>query len=146
MQKLKLPTLAYRRKKGVDRKIETYKVTSRTYDTTLPSLFQQHPDVTMETRGHSKKLYLRRANTNIKKNFFTDKVISIWNSLPKNVISARNVKIFDSRLDKYWINQDIIYDFKSNLTTEKELELNIVACGQLELSIVECGQRSEEDL
>ena len=130
LQNLKLPTLAYRRKRG--NMIETYKITSGTYDNTTPPLFQQHPDVTMETRGHNK----RRANTNIRKNFFTHRVISIWNSLPENVISARNVKICESRLDKYWIYQDIIYDFKSNLTTEKELELSIVAC----------GQHSEEDL
>ena len=121
--------------------IETYKITSGTYDTTLPPLFQQHPDVTMKTRGHSKKLYLKSANTSIKKNFFTHRVISIWNSLPENVISARNVKIFESRLDKYWIYQDIIYDFKSNLTTEKELPNE-----ELELSIGACGQHSEEDL
>ena len=73
----------------------------------------------METRGHSKKLYLKRANTNIRKNFFTYRVISIRNNIPDNVISARNVKIFESRLDKYWTYRDIIYDFKSNLTTEK---------------------------
>ena len=125
LQKLKLPTLAYRRQRGD--MIETYKITSGTYDTTLPPLFQQHSDVTMETRGHSKKLYMKRANTSIRKNFFTHRVISIWNSLPEHVISARNVKIFESRLDKYWIYQD---DFKSNLTTEKELELSTVACGQ----------------
>ena len=58
LQKLKLPALAYRRKRGD--MIETYKITSGTYDTTLPPLFQQHPDVTMKTRGHSKKLYLRK--------------------------------------------------------------------------------------
>ena len=116
--------------------IETDKTTSGTYDTTLPPLFQQHPDVTMKTRGHSKKLYMKRANTSIRKNFFTHRVISIWKSLPENVISARNVKIFESRLDKYWIYRDIIYHFKSNLTTEKELELSIVALGQC----------SEEDL
>ena len=40
LQKLKLPTLAYRRKRGD--MIETYKITSETYDTTLPPLFQQH--------------------------------------------------------------------------------------------------------
>ena len=128
LQKLKLPTLAYRRKRGD--MIETYKITSGTYDTLIPPLFQQHLDVTMETSGHSKKLYLRRASTNIRRNFFTHRVISIWNSLPENVKSARNVNIFESRLDKYWIYQDIIYDFKSNLTAEKELELSIVACGQ----------------
>ena len=136
LQKLKL---AYRGKRG--NMIETYKITSGTYDTTLPPLFQQHPDVTMETRRHSKKLYMRRANSNIKKIFFTHRMISIWNSLPDNVISVRNVKIFETRLDKYWIYQDIICDFKSNLTTEKEL-LN----EELELSIVACGHRSEEDL
>ena len=66
LQKLKLPTLGYRRKRGD--MIETYKITPGTYDTTLPPLFQQHSDVTMETRGHSKKLYLKRANTSIRKN------------------------------------------------------------------------------
>ena len=96
--------------------VETYKITSGTYDITLPPLFQQHQDVTMKTRGHSKKLYRKRANTSIRKNFFTHRVISIWNSLPENVVSARNVKIFESRLYKYWIYQDIIYDFKSNFT------------------------------
>ena len=64
LQKLKLPTLAYRRKRGD--MTETYKITSGTYDTTIPPLFQQHLGVTMETRRHSKKLYLRKANTNIR--------------------------------------------------------------------------------
>ena len=66
LQKLKLPTLAYRRKRGD--MIETYKITSGTYDNTLPPFFHQHPDM-METKGHSKKFYLRGANTNIRKNF-----------------------------------------------------------------------------
>ena len=139
LQTLKLPTLAYRKKRGD--MIETYKIISGTYDTTLTPLFQQHPDVTMKTKGHSKKLCLKRANTSIRKNFFIHRVISIWNSLPEYIISARNVKIFESLLDKYLIYRDIIYDFKSNLTNEKELPNE-----ELELSIVACSQRSKEDL
>ena len=60
LQKLKLPTLAYRRKRG--HMIETYKIPSGTYDTTLPPLFEQHPDVTLETREHSKN-YTREEQT-----------------------------------------------------------------------------------
>ena len=98
--------------------IETYKITSGTYDTTLPSLFQQHPDVTMETRGHSNKLYLRRANTNIRKNFFTQSDINLEYTTWKCYKCKKRKNIWKP-IDKYWIYQAIIYDFQSNLTTEK---------------------------
>jgi len=41
---------------------------------------------------------------------------SSWNSLPDSVISANNVNTFKSRLDKFWANQKLIFDYKSSLT------------------------------
>ena len=138
LRKLKLPTLAYRRKRGD--MIEAFKLTSGLYDTALPSLLEIQKNT--RTRGHSKKLYQHRSNKDIRKNFFTNRIINIWNSLPENVISAKNTKIFEHRLDNYWNDQDLLYNYESNLTTGEEIEID----EEKELSIVVDGQRSETDL
>ena len=35
--------------------------------------------------------------------------------LPNYVISADTINVFKNRLDKFWQNQDIIFDFKAQL-------------------------------
>jgi len=39
--------------------------------------------------------------------------MNAWNSLPKWVVSANTTNTFKTRLDKYWHNQDIIYNFRA---------------------------------
>jgi hypothetical protein len=58
--------------------------------------------------GRTSALY--NINKDIRKNFFTNRIINIWNSLPENVISAKNTKIFEHRLDNYWKDQDLLYN------------------------------------
>jgi len=36
--------------------------------------------------------------------------------LLESVISARTMDSFKNKLDKFWSNQDIIYDYKAELT------------------------------
>jgi len=36
--------------------------------------------------------------------------------LPHYVISANNVNTFKNKLDQFWANQDLIFDYKSTLT------------------------------
>jgi len=43
----------------------------------------------------------------------TNWVVNIWNSLPNNVALCGTVNIFKSYLDKFWQNQDIVYDYKA---------------------------------
>ena len=84
LKKLKLPTLAYRRARGD--MIQVYKLLTENkdgYDKSLPSLFTYS---NTGLRGHSKKLFLPRANKNIRKYSFTHRIISLWNNLPENVI------------------------------------------------------------
>ena len=52
---------------------------------------------------------------NLKKFNFTDRVITIWNSLSNRVVSADTINTFKDRLDKFWANQDVLYDYKSDL-------------------------------
>ena len=69
------------------------------------------------TRGHN---YLKLANTrchyDLRKYSFTIRVVNIWNSFPESVISADSVDSFKCRLDKFWSNQDILFDYKVDLT------------------------------
>ena len=44
-----------------------------------------------------------------------DRVVNIWNSLPNWVVSANTTNTFKARLDKFWHNQDVVYDFKAQL-------------------------------
>ena len=46
---------------------------------------------------------------------FSNRVINKWNSLPNSVVSANTTNTFKVRLDKFWHNQDIVYDFRAQL-------------------------------
>jgi len=50
-----------------------------------------------------------------RKYYFTNRVVNILNSLPSYVISAETVNCFKSRLDTFWKNQDITYDYQSHI-------------------------------
>ena len=45
---------------------------------------------------------------------FIPRIINIWNSLPDFVVNVDSINIL-SRLDKYWINQDIVFDYTAGL-------------------------------
>jgi len=42
-------------------------------------------------------------------------LLNIWNSLPNWVVTADSNNIFKTRLDTFWHNQDIMYDFRAEL-------------------------------
>ena len=77
---LKLPSLEYRRIRGD--MIEVYKILTNHYDPltthTLLTL-----DNSSNTRGHALKLKKSSFNTTKFKYFFTNRVINLWNKLPK---------------------------------------------------------------
>ena len=42
-------------------------------------------------------------------------IAGLGNTLPDYVAEANFVNTFKNRLDKYWTNQDVVYDYKSDL-------------------------------
>jgi len=50
------------------------------------------------------------------RNSFTVRIVNLWNSLPDNVVSANTVNTFKNRLDKFWSDQELVYDYKADLT------------------------------
>jgi len=93
--------------------IETYKILTGKYDIeTAPSLVGVCSSV---TRGHSLRLQKNRTKYDLCKFCFANRIVNIWNSLPSCVVSAETVNCFKTRLDRFWLNQDIIYNFRSEI-------------------------------
>jgi len=44
---------------------------------------------------------------------FSNRNISIWTSLPDYVVASPTINTFKTRLDKFWENQDVRYNWKS---------------------------------
>ena len=50
------------------------------------------------TRGHDYKLFLAYLRLNVRKYFFSERVVPVWNNLESNVINFSNVKRFKRSL------------------------------------------------
>ena len=62
------------------------------------------------TRGNSLKLQKPRHRLNVRDNYFANRVVNLWNSLPDNVVTAPSVDSFKRRLDKHWAALPSMYD------------------------------------
>lgn len=51
-------------------------------------------------RGNTKKLFKPRPRTTLRSNYFTHRVVPLWNSLPEDVVSAPSKEAFKVRLDR----------------------------------------------
>ena len=47
------------------------------------------------------KIEKNRSKSNIRKYFFSQRVVNEWNKLPENVIEAESINSFKNRYDKY---------------------------------------------
>ncbi|PIK40492.1 hypothetical protein BSL78_22653 [Apostichopus japonicus] len=54
------------------------------------------------TRGHCLKLQKSHSRINIRHNFFSNRVVNEWNSLPEKVVLASSVNGFKNALDKHF--------------------------------------------
>ena len=47
-------------------------------------------------------------------NFFTNRVVNNWNSLPEYIVGleAGSLNIFKNSLDRLWSNQDLLYNYR----------------------------------
>ena len=101
IRSLKLPSLLHRRRRGD--MIQVYKIVSG-IDRIEPSLFFHQPEHS-GTRGHSEKLHTKRAKLDVRSSFFSQRIVSDWNSLPEDVVSSTSLNAFKSRLDRFWRNE-----------------------------------------
>ena len=114
LEKLKLPSLEYRRVRGD--LIEVYKITHNIYDPmTTQGLFCMSS--TSTTRLDTNPYRLTKSHINKKQSqmFFTNRVVDIWNCLPLEALNAKSLNIFKNKIDSFL--KDFIYttNFSFNL-------------------------------
>ena len=42
--------------------------------------------------------------------------LHVWNSLPNCVVDVSTTNQFKARLDKFWMHQDVLYDYTADMT------------------------------
>ena len=95
---LKLPSLHYCRKRGD--MIQVFKIISGIDRLDSDSFFVKSQ--IQGTRGNQHKIFKKRATLDIWRNSFSIRIVNDWNSLPNDVVNAKTLNDFKSRLDAHW--------------------------------------------
>ena len=66
-----------------------------------PAQFFTFAPVSSVTRGHNRKLIKPICHTNSQLNFFTSRVVNVWNSLPPDLVNAKSLSSFSSKLKSH---------------------------------------------
>ena len=80
--------------------IEVLKYLRGTYSVRSNDLLPRAPVTAL--RGHDHKLLKRHCRSRVRSSFFSYRVVTSWNNLPNEVVSAPSLNSFKGRLDKYW--------------------------------------------
>ena len=108
LKKLELPTLVYRRARGDV--IELYKH-FHIYD--KDSLSTSFKSRERTNRKHGFQLHILKPKYGIRglqASSFYFRTGKIWNSLPKNVVNAKNINHFKKMLDEHWNHDPLKFD------------------------------------
>ena len=99
LSELNMTTLVVRRKRFD--LIQTFKILNgldKVDYTTWFTLVGDTPNRITRNTSYKKNLVATHSSTDIRKNFFTNRVVSMWNSLPIDVKESRTLSMFKSRL------------------------------------------------
>ena len=86
--------------------IQVYKIANNFYDPkSTVDIFQFNHDTRL--RGHIHKINKKFTNKSRFRNFFTNRVVLKWNSLPSDIVEAKSLNEFKNKFDA--LNKDIMY-------------------------------------
>ena len=100
---LGLHTLEYRRLRAD--LIQVYKILTKKDDVDPEMFFQIRGNE--RTRGHKFKLNKQRSNTNIRKHFFTNRIVDSWNALPSDVVEVETVLNFKTKIESFYSDNEM---------------------------------------
>ena len=93
--------------------IEVYKIISNIYDSnTSQTILNFIEKNSINLRGHQFTLEHKRLYTPSRVNYFANRVVNNWNSLPDNVVGAGTLNMFKNSLDRLWSKQDLLYNYR----------------------------------
>jgi len=93
--------------------IETYKLSTGKYDQQVALALPKNVTGEYFTRGNSGKLLVTRCIYELQKNFFTNRIINMWNSLPDYVVMSDTINTFKNRLDAHWKHRDFLFHYRA---------------------------------
>ena len=47
---------------------------------------------------------------------FAARIVNIWNSLPDYVVDVNSATLFKKRLEKFWADQNVMFDWTDDIT------------------------------
>ena len=89
--------------------ITTYKVFHGLVDTDPSKFFKINQN---KTRGHRYKIVLNKCRLDVRKNFYSQRIVKEWNCLPSNIVEAKDVITFEKLFDR--LHGDSKFEFKLN--------------------------------
>ena len=102
LRALGLPSLSHRRRRGD--MIQMFKIMSGE-DGLMKDVFSMQEAA---TRGHACKVKKGKATKAARINCFSNRVVDDWNDLPAEIVTAKTVESFKSKLDEFW--EEKMYD------------------------------------
>ena len=116
LRKLGLPTLKFRRIRGD--LIEVFKIITQNSNSNCNLVFHNNLALhnNLQTRGNRYKLFQNQVVYDLRKYFFKNRIIALWNSLPDQVVSSVSLNMFKNRLDRFLHAQVVFYDWRADLT------------------------------
>ena len=118
LERLNLPTLAYRRLRGDV--IEIYKHFHRYDQDILPPSFIRR---TRPSRQHNFQLHEFTpgdGERGARSNFLYHRIVRVWNELPGTIVSAENIDGFKNRFDALMEHHPIKFDHRAGMTNNDE--------------------------
>ncbi len=65
------------------------------------------------TRDHGFKIRKEKYKSDMRGNFFGNRIANLWNSLPAEVVNAPSTNAFKNRLDNHWKQYQFITDIRN---------------------------------
>ena len=94
--------------------MEVFKIMHNIYNPEVSPALRYCPK--SNTRVKKYKLLNHAFHYDTRKYSFTARIVNIWDSMPNSVVDVDTVCLFKARLDKFWMHQDVMYDFVADLT------------------------------
>jgi len=98
--------------------IETYmyKLLTGKYDQQVALTLPKNVTGKYFTRGNCNKLLVKRCRYELRNNFFSNRIINMWNSLPDYVVMSDTINTFKNRLDVNWKHRYFLLHYRATYT------------------------------
>ena len=106
LKALNLTTLAYRRERTD--MLQVFRIIHQIDKIPFEYFFNYN---TNPTRGHEYQLEKPRAETSLRQNSFSHRVINLWNDLPEEAVNCTEINEFKTNLESAWSKREIKYKF-----------------------------------